>query len=180
MGGGGEYSLNHTALIIGVLLGIVLILFLCVLFLLARLRKERESYKGNEVVTADSNWEVNQSADMKYEQVAFTPPARDEMFMNELYRLMDRELANSEFGVQQMAEMMHVSRTKLYYKVKDLAGENPSVLLKRYRLKRAFELLSEGKFNISETADMTGFSTLSHFSISFKKEFGVNPSEYIK
>ena len=32
----------------------------------------------------------------------------------------------------------------------------------------------------SEIADMTGFSTLSHFSKSFKKQFGVSPSEYGK
>jgi AraC-like DNA-binding protein len=41
-------------------------------------------------------------------------------------------------------------------------------------------LLKEGKYTISEIADMTGFSTLSHFSTSFKKQFGVSPSEYSK
>ena len=32
---------------------------------------------------------------------------------------------------------------------------------------------------MSEIAYMTGFNTLSHFSASFKKQFGVPPSEYI-
>jgi AraC-like DNA-binding protein len=39
-------------------------------------------------------------------------------------------------------------------------------------------LIVEGKYNISEIADITGFSTLSHFSNSFKKHFGVTPSDY--
>ena len=65
-------------------------------------------------------------------------------------------------------------------KVKGLTGENPSVFFKRYKLNRAAQLLKERKYNISEIADMTGFSTLSHFSTSFKKQFGVSPSEYVK
>jgi len=62
--------------------------------------------------------------------------------------------------------------------VKGLTGENPSVFFKRYKLNRASALIKEGKYNVSEIADMTGFSTLSHFSTSFKKQFGVPPSEY--
>ena len=68
----------------------------------------------------------------------------------------------------------------LDYKVKGLTGENPSVFFKRYKLNRAAQLIKERKHNIYEIADMTGFSTLSHFSTSFKKQFGVSPSEYIK
>ncbi|MBQ7709276.1 MAG: helix-turn-helix domain-containing protein [Bacteroidales bacterium] len=41
------------------------------------------------------------------------------------------------------------------------------------------DLLKEGKHNMSEIAWMTGFNTLSHFSTSFKKQFGVPPSEYV-
>ena len=105
---------------------------------------------------------------------------QDSAFMTELYQLMENELANSELDVSRMTEMLHISRTKFYYKVKGLTGENPSVFFKRYKLNRAAQLLSERKYNVSEIADMTGFSTLSHFSTSFKKQFGVSPSEYIK
>lgn len=45
-------------------------------------------------------------------------------------------------------------------------------------MNKAAELLKSGKYNVSEVADITGFGTLSHFSVSFKKYFGVNPSEY--
>ena len=105
---------------------------------------------------------------------------QDSAFMNELYQLMENELSNSELDVSRMTELLHISRTKFYYKVKGLTGENPSVFFKRYKLNRAAQLLKERKYNISEIADMTGFSTLSHFSTSFKKQFGVAPSEYVK
>ena len=112
------------------------------------------------------------------EEDALSP--QDSAFMTDLYQLMENELANSELDVSRMTEMLHISRTKFYYKVKGLTGENPSVFFKRYKLNRAAQLIKERKYNISEIADMTGFSTLSHFSTSFKKQFGVSPSEYIK
>ena len=103
---------------------------------------------------------------------------QDNAFMTELYQLMENELSNSELDVSRMTELLHMSRTKFYYKVKGLTGENPSVFFKRYKLNRAAQLILERKYNVSEIADMTGFSTLSHFSTSFKKQFGVSPSEY--
>lgn len=103
---------------------------------------------------------------------------QDNAFMTELYRLMEKELSNPELDITHMTELMHISRTKFYYKVKGLTGENPSIFFKTYKLNRAAELILEGIYTISEIADMTGFSTLSHFSKSFKKQFGVSPSEY--
>ncbi len=105
---------------------------------------------------------------------------QDKAFMDELYKIMEQELANSELDVNKATELMHISRTKLYYKVKGLTGENPSVFFKTYKLNRAAALIVEGKYNISEIAYMTGFNTLSHFSTSFKKQFGCSPSEYSK
>ena len=109
-------------------------------------------------------------------EAALSP--RDSAFMKELYELMDKELANQELDITRITEMMRISHTKFYYKVKGLTGENPGVFFKRYKLNRAADLLKEGKFNMSEIAYMTGFNTLSHFSTSFKKQFGVPPSEY--
>lgn len=105
---------------------------------------------------------------------------QDNMFMTELYHLMESELSNPELDVTRMTQLLKISRTKFYYKVKGLTGENPSVFFKTYKLNRAAELLKEGKYTISEIADMTGFNTLSHFSKSFKQQFGIPPSEYLK
>ena len=105
---------------------------------------------------------------------------QDSAFMKELYQLMEKELSNSELNITRITEEMKISRTKLYYKIKGLTGMNPNVFFKMYKLNRAKELLSEGKFNVSEIADITGFSTLPHFSVSFKKQFGMSPSEYMK
>ena len=103
---------------------------------------------------------------------------QDNAFMTELYSLMENELSNPELDISHMTELLKISRTKFYYKVKGLTGENPSSFFKTYKLNRAAELIKEGKYSISEIADMTGFSTHSYFSKAFKKQFGIAPSEY--
>lgn len=114
----------------------------------------------------------------KIEENVLSP--QDNAFMTDLYRLMESELSNPELDITRMTQLLKISRTKFYYKVKGLTGENPSVFFKTYKLNRAAELLKEGKYTISEIADMTGFNTLSHFSKSFKQQFGIPPSEYLK
>lgn len=114
----------------------------------------------------------------KIEENILSP--QDNAFMTDLYRLMESELSNPELDITRMTQLLKISRTKFYYKVKGLTGENPSVFFKTYKLNRAAELLKEGKYTISEIADMTGFNTLSHFSKSFKQQFGIPPSEYLK
>lgn len=114
----------------------------------------------------------------KIEENVLSP--KDNAFMTELYQLMEKELSNPELDVAYMTDLLKISRTKFYYKVKGLTGENPGAFFKTYKLNRAAELIQEGKYTISEVADKTGFNTLSHFSTSFKKQFGKTPSEYGK
>ncbi|MCB0561974.1 MAG: helix-turn-helix domain-containing protein [Phaeodactylibacter sp.] len=44
-------------------------------------------------------------------------------------------------------------------------------------MQKALKLIREGQLNVSEVSYQTGFSSLSHFSRSFKKVYGKNPSE---
>lgn len=103
---------------------------------------------------------------------------QDRAFLQELYALMEKELANCELDVNEISRLIRMSRTKFYYKVKGLTGEPPSVFFRTYKLNRAAEMISEHKYTLSEISDLTGFSSLSHFSRSFKKQFGVAPTSY--
>lgn len=103
---------------------------------------------------------------------------QDSAFLSELYQLMENELSNSELDVNNISRLMRMSRTKFYYKVKGLTGQTPAVFFRTYKLNRAAELIKEHRYTISEISDMTGFSSLSHFSRSFKKQFGTNPTSF--
>ncbi len=105
-------------------------------------------------------------------------PNNDQKFMGQLYELMECELSNSNLNISEISKKMGMSRTKFYLKMSGLTGETPNVFFRRYKLNRAAEFIKSGEYNISEVSALTGFSTLSHFSVSFKKQFGVSPKEY--
>ncbi len=103
---------------------------------------------------------------------------QDKLFMDEIYKVMEQELDNADFNADRVSELIHVSRSKLYYKIKDLTGSSPADLFRVYKLNRAAQMLKEGKHNVSEIACLTGFKSLSSFSTAFKKQFGVSPSQW--
>lgn len=112
------------------------------------------------------------------EKVADTLSEQDRKFMDELYQLMEKHSKEQDLSVSTMCKDMLISPAKFNYKVKELTGETPGTFFRKYKLNRAAVLLREGKLNVSEIAVLTGFSTAAHFSVAFKKQFGVSPSEY--
>ena len=103
---------------------------------------------------------------------------QDNAFMTDLYRLMEAELADNDLDINRMTSLLCISRSKFYYKVKGLTGQNPAAFFRTYKLNRAAQLIREGKYTIAEIAALTGWSTPSHFTSSFKKQFGVTPTNY--
>lgn len=98
--------------------------------------------------------------------------------MKELYAQLDSMMMREDTNFNDVAERLCMSRSKFNYKLKGLTGETPIHFFMKYKLNKAAQLLKSGKYNVSEVADLIGFGTISHFSVSFKKHFGVNPSEY--
>ena len=86
--------------------------------------------------------------------------------------------ADPSLDIPQICRKMLVSRSKLYSKITPVAGMSPKHYLQNWRLQRAASLLAEGKMNISEVAEAAGFNSLSYFSKSFKRLYGVSPKEY--
>ena len=71
-----------------------------------------------------------------------------------------------------------MSRPTFYRKIKGVSDLSPNELINITRLKKAAELLVEGKYKIYEVADIVGFASQHHFARSFLKQFGLSPSEY--
>lgn len=111
-------------------------------------------------------------------KVADTLSLQDQKFMDELYRWMEKRSAEQDLNVATVCHDMLISPAKFNYKIKELTGETPGIFFRKYKLNKAAAWLREGKYSITEIAVLTGFSTAAHFSVAFKKQFGVSPSEY--
>lgn len=103
---------------------------------------------------------------------------QDRNFINELYQLMDKHLSEADLSVSTICDELKISRSKFNYKLKGLTGSTPGSFFRHYKLNLAAKLIKEGKYNISEISDMMGFASISNFSASFKKLFGVAPRDY--
>lgn len=98
--------------------------------------------------------------------------------MQQVQALIEKNLSNAEYSIEDLSRDMAMSRASLHRKVKAASGITPTELMRSRRLNRAAELLKEGHLNINEVAYSVGFSTPGYFTQLFKKQFGVLPSEY--
>ena len=104
----------------------------------------------------------------------------DWKFIDTVNKGIDENIDNSEFNVDVLCELLNMSRTSLYNKIRALTNQTPSDYVRLIRLKRAAKLLKEGEHNINEISDMTGFNDAKYFREVFKKHFNMSPSKYAK
>ncbi len=103
----------------------------------------------------------------------------DQAFINKLNLIISEGYADPLFNLEKMAGLMAVSDRQLQRKIKALLDRSPMDLVRAHRLKQAAQLLVKGK-PINYIADVCGFTHASHFSYSFKKNYGITPKAYQK
>lgn len=102
----------------------------------------------------------------------------DREFMHKVVTVIDDNLANEEFSVNDLAAEMAMSRSVFFKKIKAITQQNPQELIKAIKMKKAAELILENKYSIAEISYMTGFPNPKYFSTAFKKFHGVSLSKY--
>lgn len=98
-------------------------------------------------------------------------------FFTKLYDIIEKNLSDSDFGVEAIGEEIGLSRVQLYRKVKAVTGMSVVDLLRKSRLRRSKKLLEETDKSISEIAYEVGFSSPSYFTKCFKDEYGKLPGD---
>lgn len=104
----------------------------------------------------------------------------DDDFFVKLERLIEQNIANVDFTIDTLADLMCVSRSGLFYKVKNSTGETPNKLILKARLNAASKLLLEGKHSVATISYMVGFNNPSYFSRCFMKYFGETPHKWVE
>ena len=76
---------------------------------------------------------------------------------------------------------MHTTKSTFFRKLKSLTGLNYSSFIRNIRMKAACRIMEEKKrVRVSELAYAVGYNDPRYFSVCFKKEFGMQPSEYME
>ncbi|MDE5659021.1 MAG: response regulator, partial [Muribaculaceae bacterium] len=104
----------------------------------------------------------------------------DEEFMNKVIKIITDNIADENFSVESMADVFCMSRSSLLRKIKTLFNLSPIELIRLIRLKKAAELIQEGKYRIGDVCFMVGINSSSYFSKLFFRQFGVTPKGFEK
>lgn len=99
-------------------------------------------------------------------------------FINKAILLVENNLDNVEFGIENMVNELHMSQSSLYRKIKSLTGLSLTAFIRSVRLKKAAHLMLSSDLNLNQIAFEVGFNDYKYFKTSFKKQFNCLPSKY--
>ncbi|MEM7655147.1 MAG: tetratricopeptide repeat protein [Bacteroidota bacterium] len=108
---------------------------------------------------------------------AIRRPTLEEQFMGSIQELVENRFTDPELTVHELSEVVHLSHTQMYRKLKALTGQSPNHYIRAFRLKKGKTLLQTTDLSISEIAYDVGFNDPNYFSRAFVKEFGMRPTE---
>ncbi len=98
-------------------------------------------------------------------------------FLSQIITILEKNIANEQFGVSELADEMNMSRSNLLRKVKKETNLSVSQLISQVRLKRGMMLLRTSSSNVSEVSHQVGFSSTSYFIKCFREYYGYPPGE---
>lgn len=103
----------------------------------------------------------------------------DEAFIKKAVQLIEKNIDNADFSVEELSSELFVSRVTLYKRALALTGKSPVDLIRSIRLKRAAQLLESSQLTISQISYKVGFKSQKYFVRCFKAEFNCLPSAYV-
>ena len=132
--------------------------------LLDNRRHERKAFLNKPFFTVD-NMKMNKA---------------DEEFMNKVIEIINKNIENENFNVESLADIFCMSRSSLLRKIKTLFNLSPVELIRIVRLKKAAELIQDGKYRMGDICYMVGINSQSYFTRLFLKQFGITPKTFEK
>jgi signal transduction histidine kinase/ligand-binding sensor domain-containing protein/DNA-binding response OmpR family regulator len=104
----------------------------------------------------------------------------DDAFLKKAGATIEKHISQEEFGVEEFAQEMNMSRSQLLRKLTALTGLSVRDFIRYIRLHRAWELLKKNAGTVAEIAYEVGFSSPAYFTKCFHEQFGIVPSELQK
>ena len=143
----------------------------CYILMLHRQRRWFMKQIKNEVGQNDAT--VQQS---NTEQPPVSVPENE--WLQRAIAQVEAHMNDEGYTVEKLSNDMCMSRMTFYRKIQSATGHTPTEFMRTIRLRRAAELLREGRMNVTEIGNATGFSSVSYFSRCFRTMFGVPPTQF--
>ncbi len=102
----------------------------------------------------------------------------DDAFLKEMEKELTENFSDPTFNVKTLSQKLLIGRTTLYMRSLALTGQTPTQLIRSFRLKRAAKLLRTGFCSVTDVAFEVGFTSTSHFTRCFKREYHRLPSTF--
>jgi YesN/AraC family two-component response regulator len=106
------------------------------------------------------------------------PPIPD-IFLTSLYEQLEAHLDDADFGVDQLVDLLTMSRSSLHRKLKSLTGLSTTEVVRNFRLSKAVEFLRQG-FSSSDAAYKSGFGSPAYFTKCFREVYGLTPTDFVR
>lgn len=143
----------------------------------AKLRRENDARVNHLFeLREEARHQFAESANIFPDKIAIN--TEEEKLVSQMLKAIEAHIDNEQYNADLLARDVAMSRASLYKKLQNMLGITPTDFIRKVRLKRAAQLLTESQLSINEIATHVGFATARNFSSSFKKIFGVTPSEY--
>ncbi len=101
-------------------------------------------------------------------------------FLYNCISVIEQHLIDQNFDVEMLSKKMGMSYPTLFKRIKLITGQSVNNFIRFVRLRKAAELLIHTNCNVNEAAFQAGFNDIKYFREHFNKQFGVNPSDFIK
>ena len=103
-------------------------------------------------------------------------------FVERATEVMEQNYSNSEFGINEFAEALGMSRSLVSKRLNHEAGQSTSQFIRNYRLSVAKRLLLDNwaNRNITEIAYKVGFNDPKYFTRCFTHQYGCSPSAFVE
>ncbi|MDR3220003.1 MAG: response regulator [Dysgonamonadaceae bacterium] len=103
---------------------------------------------------------------------------QDENILKKAVRIVEENMDNSDFSVEELCLAVGMSRSVFFNKVKSLTGLAPIEFIRDLKMKRAAQLLATNDYLVKEVSFMVGISDTKYFGKCFKTKYGVTPQAY--
>lgn len=106
--------------------------------------------------------------------------SKEQVFMNQLLDTIEANMSDCGLSVERLCELMNMSQTMLYRKLKAHTGLSINSFIRKMRLTKGAQLLLQSDLSVSEIAYKVGFNDPGYFAKCFHSEFGQSPTTFQK